>query len=79
MAPMAPTALGTLLHSTLNPSPSAGPPWTHALAPPEPIGEDEDGNPVYPEPGPAMTLIRHAPEQPRADDDMPAGGYWIES
>lgn len=33
-----------------------GPPWTHTLVPPEPIGEDEDGNPVYPEPGPAFTL-----------------------
>ena len=28
----------------------------HTFWPPEPVGEDEDGNPVYPEPGPAFTL-----------------------
>ena len=33
-----------------------GPPYTHTFRPPEPVGEDEDGNPVYPEPGPAHTL-----------------------
>jgi hypothetical protein len=33
-----------------------GPPHVHTLVPPEPIGWDEDDNPVYPEPGPAYTL-----------------------
>ena len=36
--------------------PPPGPPYVHTLVPPEPIGEDADGNPLYPEPGPAMTL-----------------------
>lgn len=33
-----------------------GPPYTHTIVPPEPIGEDEAGNPIYPEPAPAYTL-----------------------
>jgi hypothetical protein len=39
------------------------------LVPPEPIGEDEDGNPLYPEPGPSMTLT----ERPLADVVAEAG------
>ena len=39
--------------------PEPGPPYTHTIVPPEPIGEDEDGNPLYPEPGPAFTLTEN--------------------
>ena len=49
-------ALGEVMHAVLNPEPAPGPPYVHTLVPPEPIGWDEDGNPVYPEPGPAYTL-----------------------
>lgn len=52
-------ALGQLMHNPLNPEPpepSPGPPYVHTFAPPEPIGEDEDGNDIHPEPGPAFTL-----------------------
>lgn len=42
-----------------------GPPWTHTVVPPEPIGEDEDGNPVYPEPGPTHTLTDGSDEDAR--------------
>lgn len=48
--------LGHLMHALLNPEPAPGPPCVHTLVPPEPIGYDEDGDPVYPEPGPAFTL-----------------------
>jgi hypothetical protein len=51
-----PDSTGQLMHSLLNPEPSPGPPYTHTFTAPEPIGEDEDGNPLYPEPGPDMTL-----------------------
>ena len=47
---------GSFLHGLLHPEPKPGPPFTHTIVQPEPIGEDEDGNPLYPEPGPAMTL-----------------------
>ena len=33
---------------------------THWVPIPQPIGWDEDGTPVYPEPGPAMTLTEPA-------------------
>jgi hypothetical protein len=49
-------ALGQVMHSLLNPEPAPGPPYVHTLVPPEPIGEDEDGNPVYQPPGPVCTL-----------------------
>ena len=48
--------LGNFLCNTLNPDWPPGPPYVHTVVPPEPIGEDEDGNPLYPEPGPTMTL-----------------------
>ena len=35
---------------------SARGPYVHTFAPQEPAGEDGDGNPVYPEPGPSFTL-----------------------
>ena len=54
--PAAWAALGEVMHRVLNPEPSPGPPYTHTLVHEEPIGWDEDGNPLYPEPGPAMTL-----------------------
>jgi hypothetical protein len=53
------TAMGEVLHNMLGGGdPEPGPPWTHTIVPPEPIGWDEDGNPVYPEPGdvPAFTI-----------------------
>lgn len=50
-------AMGEVMHNILGgASPAPGPPYTHTLVPPEPIGEDEDGNPIYPPPGPAYTL-----------------------
>lgn len=49
-------ALGHALRNLLSPEPAPGPPYTHTLVSPEPIGEDEDGNPVYPPPGPTHTL-----------------------
>ena len=50
-------ALGEVMHSILGGSDrEPGPPYTHTIVPPEPIGEDEDGNLLYPEPGPAFTL-----------------------
>ena len=54
-------ALGEVMHSILGGSDrEPGPPYTHTIVPPEPIGEDEDGNLLYPEPGPAMTLTEGA-------------------
>jgi hypothetical protein len=47
---------GSFLHGLLHPDHPAGPPYVHTLVPPEPIGWDEDGEPVYPEPGPAVTV-----------------------
>ena len=55
--PMWPDSAGAFLHNMLGGTePEPGPPYTHTLVPPEPIGEDEDGNLLYPEPGPAFTL-----------------------
>ena len=34
----------------------AGPPYVHTFRPPEPIGYDDDGNPIHPEPRPTHTL-----------------------
>lgn len=56
MSEMWPEAVGGFLHNMLGGEPETGPPYTHTFVAPEPIGEDEDGNPVYPEPGPAFTL-----------------------
>ena len=61
--------LGEIMHGLLNPEPEPGPPYTHTIVPPEPIGWDEDGTPVYPEPGPAVTLT----ERPLADVVAEAG------
>ena len=52
--------LGEVMRGLLNPEPPPGPPYTHTIRPPEPIGWNEDGEPVYPEPGPAFTF-RTAP------------------
>jgi hypothetical protein len=51
-----PEALGGFMHSMLGGTPQPGPPYTHTLVPPEPIGEDEDGNDIYPPPGPSFTM-----------------------
>ena len=64
-----PDGAGRFLHNLLNPASAPGPPWTHTIVPPEPIGWDEDGNPLYPEPGPAVTLT----ERPLADVVAEAG------
>jgi hypothetical protein len=50
------SALGQAMRDLMNPEPAPGPPYVHTFAPPEPIGQDEDGNDIYPEPGPAITL-----------------------
>ena len=47
-----PEVAGEFPASMLGGDPEPGPPYTHTLVPPEPIGEDEDGNLIYPEPGP---------------------------
>lgn len=64
-------ALGQLMHNLLNPEPPPGPPYTHTIVPPQPIGEDEDGNDIYPEPGPAYT-VREIPLTELVDPDRPA-------
>ena len=48
--------LGALIGNLLAPPAEPGPPYVHTFTPPEPIGQDEDGNDIYPEPGPAWTL-----------------------
>ena len=58
--------IGSLFGGT---DPRPGPPYVHTLVPPEPIGWDDDGNPVYPEPGPSYTLT----ERPVADVVREAG------
>ena len=64
-------ALGEVMHNILGGSePEPGPPWTHTIVPPEPIGED--GNPLYPEPGPAMTLTEDSPYRAEVVQDEPA-------
>lgn len=47
---------GEFLQNLLAPTAESGPPYVHTFVPPEPIGEDEDGNDIYPPPGPAYTL-----------------------
>jgi len=64
-----PPGAGHFLHNLLNPPSMPGPPYTHTIVPPEPIGWDDDGNPLYPEPGPGMTLT----ERPLADVVAGAG------
>ena len=87
--------LGEIMHGLLNPEPEPGPPYTHTIVPPEPIGWDEDGTPLYPEPGPSATLNgegtrRSAPVLLDMDEDrcpgcgeliadVPAGHSWAVS
>jgi len=66
-----PDACGDLLASLLAPAIEPGPPYVHTFVPPEPIGEDEDGNDIYPEPGPAYTLTEK-PLTELVDPDRPA-------
>jgi hypothetical protein len=47
---------GAFLKNMLGGPPEPGPPYTHTLAAPEPTGEDEDGNDIYPPPDPSHTL-----------------------
>jgi len=77
--PLWPDSAGHFLHNLLNPEPQPGAPYTHTIVPPEPIGEDEDGNPVYPEPGPAHTLDRRAGEGQSLTDLTlrAASGNWV--
>lgn len=66
------SALGQMMHAILGaPDPEPGPPYVHVLVPPEPIGEDKDGNDIYPEPGPAYT-VREIPLAELVDPDRPA-------
>ena len=63
-------ALGEVMHNILGGTePEPGPPYTHTIVPPEPLDWDDFGSPVYPEPGPAMTLT----ERPIADVVAEAG------
>lgn len=56
---MFPESAGELLRNMLGGAdPEPGPPWVHTLVPPEPIGYTDEGEPVYPEPGPAYTLVK---------------------
>ena len=55
-----PDSAGHFLANLLNPASTPGPPWTHTLLPPEPLYYDDFGTPVYPEPGPAMTLTEES-------------------
>ena len=69
---MWPDSAGAFLHNMLGGTePEPGPPYTHTIVPPEPIGEDEDGNPLYPEPGPAMTLTDDSPYRAEVIQDEP--------
>ena len=61
MSEMWPEGAGEFLHNLLNPASAPGRAWTHTIVPPEPLYWDDFGTPVYPEPGPAMTLTEHAP------------------
>ena len=74
-------AAGAFLASILGGSePEPGPPYTHTIVPPEPIGEDEDGNLLYPAP-PARRIhldirrrmISWAPRGPSAQNSGARG------
>jgi hypothetical protein len=54
-----PEAAGGFLASMLAPTSEPGPPYVHTFSHEEPIGWDEDGDPVYPEPGPAITVTEN--------------------
>ena len=49
-------AAGEFMTALLGAPEQPGPPYVHTFVPPEPIGQDEDGNDIYPPPGPAWTL-----------------------
>jgi hypothetical protein len=67
---MWPDAAGEFLANMLGAGdPEPGPPYVHTLVPPEPIGYTGDGDPIYPEPGPAYTLT----ERPIAEVVAEAG------
>jgi hypothetical protein len=68
-------AVGEFLHNLLEPVSWPGPPWTHTIVPPEPAGWDKDGNPVYPEPGPAFTVSGSSPY--RADIEATPTRCWF--
>lgn len=56
------SAMGEFLHNLLGGTgPEPGPPYVHHFKMPEPIGELEDGTPVYPPPGPTHTLTTEPP------------------
>lgn len=59
----------TLQNLLGDPEPRPGEPYVHTFRSSEPIGWDDDGNPVYPEPGPSYTLT----ERPVADVVREAG------
>ena len=58
MSEMWPDGAGEFMFSLFgDPAVTAGgPPYVHTLKPVEPVGYDDDGNPIYPEPGPTHTL-----------------------
>ena len=58
---------GNYLGPAFLPEPS--PPYVHTFKSPEPVGWDDDGNPLYPEPGPSYTLTK----RPAADVVREAG------
>lgn len=66
--------MGSFLHNLLGGGTSGGgPPYTHTFVPPEPVGVDEDGNDVYPPPGPSHTLTGPARILTSSDPEPPAG------
>ena len=66
-----PGSAGHFLHNLLNPAMQPGPPYTHTIVPPEPLYWDEFGTPVYPEPGPAMTIAADSPYRGEVMQDEP--------
>ena len=70
MSEMWPEAAGEFLSNLLGGAePEPGPPYVRTLVWPEPVGYEEDGTPVYPEPGPSYTLT----ERPLDDVVREAG------
>jgi hypothetical protein len=75
---MWPGSAGEVLHNILGGGSEPGPPYTHTIVPPEPVGWDEDDNPVYPEPGPAFTVADSGPYRSEILADTPTRCWFPE-
>ena len=72
-----PDSAGHFLHNLLNPASQPGLPYTHTIVPPEPLYWDDFGTPVYPEPGPAVTIAADSPYRAEVMQDTGnTGCYW---